>query len=264
MQTSTGNLPLRTDDEAMAQVAALIQRARRAQSAINDYTQAQADDLAVACGWAIMEPERNRKLAEVAVHDTGLGNVADKITKNYRKTLGLLRDLQRARSVGVVSENRELGLVEFARPVGVVAAITPSTNPGATPANKIINALKCRNAVIVAPSPKGVGTCKMLLGYIHDELERIGLGRSIAEGLVQMLPTPVSKALTHALMMQADLVVATGSQANVRAAYLSGTPAFGVGAGNVASIVDASADLKAAVERIMLSKTFDNATSCSS
>lgn len=264
MQTSMGNLPLRTDDEAMAQVAALIQRARRAQQVVNDYTQAQADDLAVACGWAIMEPERNRKLAETAVRDTGLGNVADKITKNHRKTLGLLRDLQRARTVGVVSETPELGLIEFARPVGVVAAITPSTNPGATPANKIINALKCRNAVIVAPSPKGVGTCELLLGYIHDELERIGLDRSVAEGLVQMLPTPVSKALTHALMMQADLVVATGSQANVRAAYLSGTPAFGVGAGNVASIVDASADLKAAAERIMLSKTFDNATSCSS
>src|SRR5690606_5992699 len=248
----------------MEQVAALVQRARRAQEAINDYTQAQADDLALACGWAIMEPDRNRTLAETAVQDTGLGNVADKITKNHRKTLGLLRDLQHARTVGVVAEYPDLGLVEFARPVGVVAAITPSTNPGATPANKIINALKCRNAVIVAPSPKGAGTCEMLLGYIHDELERIGLDRSVATGLVQMLPTPVSKALTHALMMQADLVVATGSQANVRAAYLSGTPAFGVGAGNVASIVDASADLTAAAERIMLSKTFDNATSCSS
>ena len=264
MQTSTAPLPLRTDDQAMAQVAALIQRGRRAQQAINNYTQAQADDLAVACGWAIMEPERNRALAEIAVWDTGLGNVADKITKNHRKTLGLLRDLQKARTVGVISEDPERGLIEFARPVGVVAAITPSTNPGATPANKIINALKCRNAVIVAPSPKGVGTCQMLLGFIHDELERIGMSRDLAEDLVQMLPTPVSKALTHALMMQADLVVATGSQANVRAAYLSGTPAFGVGAGNVASIVDASADLKATAERIMLSKTFDNATSCSS
>ena len=264
MQKSPSVLPLRTDDQAMAQVAALIERARHAQQAINDYTQQQADELAVACGWAIMEPERNRNLAELAVRDTGLGNVADKITKNHRKTLGLLRDLQTARTVGVVSENPELGLIEFARPVGVVAAITPSTNPGATPANKIINALKCRNAVIVAPSPKGVSTCQLLLGYIHDELERIGMDRSLAEGLVQMLPTPISKELTHALMMQADLVVATGSQANVRAAYLSGTPAFGVGAGNVASIVDASADLAAAAERIMLSKTFDNATSCSS
>ncbi|NYT80804.1 aldehyde dehydrogenase family protein [Alcaligenaceae bacterium] len=264
MQTSPAQLPLRTDPESMEQVAALVQRARRAQEAINDYTQAQADDLALACGWAIMEPDRNRTLAETAVQDTGLGNVADKITKNHRKTLGLLRDLQHARTVGVVAEYPDLGLVEFARPVGVVAAITPSTNPGATPANKIINALKCRNAVIVAPSPKGAGTCRMLLGYIHTELERIGMERELAEGLVQMLPTPVSKALTHALMMQADLIVATGSQANVRAAYLSGTPAFGVGAGNVASIVDATADLAAAAERIMLSKTFDNATSCSS
>lgn len=264
MQLSSAPLPLRTDEQAMAQVAELIERGRRAQRAINDYSQAQADDLAVACGWAIMEPGRNRQLAEIAVRDTGLGNVDDKITKNHRKTLGLLRDLQKAKTVGVIAEDPERGLVEFARPVGVVAAITPSTNPGATPANKIINALKCRNAVIVAPSPKGVGTCQMLLGFIHDELVRIGLSRELAEGLVQMLPSPVSKALTHALMMQADLVVATGSQANVRAAYLSGTPAFGVGAGNVASIVDATADLTAAAERIMLSKTFDNATSCSS
>lgn len=264
MQKPTANLPLSTTDDAMEQVAALVARARRAQKAIDNYTQAQADDLAVACGWAIMQPERNRSLAERAVNDTGLGNVADKITKNHRKTLGLLRDLQTARTVGVISENPELGLIEYARPVGVVAAITPSTNPGATPANKIINAVKCRNAVIVAPSPKGVGTCRLLLDYIHDELERIGLARDVAESLVQMLPAPVSKALTHALMMQADLVVATGSQANVRAAYLSGTPAFGVGAGNVASIVHASADLRLAAERIMLSKTFDNATSCSS
>src|SRR5690606_566757 len=185
-QTSTAPLPLRTDDHAMAQVAALIQRGRRAQQAINNYTQAQADDLAVACGWAIMEPGRNRMLAEIAVRDTGLGHVADKITKNHRKTLGLLRDLQKARTVGVISEDPEKGVIEFARPVGVVAAITPSTNPGATPANKIINALKCRNAVIVAPSPRGVGTCQMLLGFIHDELERIGLDRELAEGLVQM------------------------------------------------------------------------------
>jgi sulfoacetaldehyde dehydrogenase len=91
----------------------------------------------------------------MAVRDTGLGVVEDKVTKNHRKTLGLLRDLKGAKSVGVIAEYPELGIVEIARPVGVVAAITPSTNPGATPANKIINALKGRNAVIVAPSPKG-------------------------------------------------------------------------------------------------------------
>ena len=89
------------------------------------------------------------------MRDTGLGNVADKIAKNRRKTIGLLRDLHGAKSVGVITEDRERGLIEIARPVGVVAAITPSTNPGATPANNIINALKGRNAIILAPSPKG-------------------------------------------------------------------------------------------------------------
>ncbi|MDQ6628712.1 MAG: aldehyde dehydrogenase family protein, partial [Pseudomonadota bacterium] len=152
------------------------------------------------------------------------------------------------------------GIVEIARPVGVVCAITPSTNPGATPANKIINALKGRNAVIVAPSPKGWSTCARLIAFIHAELDRIGAPRD----LVQLLPAPVSKQSTQALMRQCDLVVATGSQANVRAAYASGTPAFGVGAGNVAGIVDESADIGLAADRIVRSKTFDNATSCSS
>jgi len=260
---SPADLPLPTDDVSMAKVAELIQRARVAQKAIESYSQEQIDELCLAAGWAIMEPRRNRELAELSVQDTGLGNVEDKVMKNQRKTLGLLRDLKGARSVGVIAEYPERGLVEIARPVGVVAAVTPSTNPGATPANKIINALKCRNAVIVAPSPKGASTCQRLLGHIHDELERVGLAREIAQDLVQMLPSPVSKALTHALMMQADLLVVTGSQANVRAAYRSGTPTFGVGAGNVACIVDSSADLPGAAEKIVMSKTFDYATSCS-
>jgi hypothetical protein len=100
--------------------------------------------------------------------------VEDKITKNHRKTLGLLRDLKGAKSVGVIAEYPERGIVEIARPVGVVAAITPSTNPGATPANKIINALKGRNAVIVAPSPKGASTCAALVGYVNAELAKVG------------------------------------------------------------------------------------------
>ena len=111
--------------------------------------------MALAAGWARMGPARNRLLAEMAVRDKGCGNVDDKVLKNYRKTLGLLRDLKGAKSVGVIAEYPERGIVEIARPVGVVAAITPSTNPAATPANKIINALKGRNAIIVAPSPKG-------------------------------------------------------------------------------------------------------------
>ncbi|MCI4428042.1 MAG: aldehyde dehydrogenase family protein [Burkholderiales bacterium] len=241
-------------------VAELVAKARAAQRIANGYDQARVDELVVAAGWAIIEPGRNRELAELAVADTGIGNVDDKVRKNQRKTFGLLRDLQGARSVGVIGEDPALGLVEVARPVGVVCAITPSTNPAATPANKIINALKGRNAVIVAPSPKGWATCARLIAFVHAEFSRIGAPHD----LVQLLPAPVSKESTAELMRGCDLVVATGSQANVRAAYASGTPAFGVGAGNVASIVDASADVQLAAERIVRSKTFDNATSCSS
>jgi len=240
-------------------VAELVARARAAQRIYEDWSQAQVDMAVTAAGWAIMEPARNRELAELAVADTGVGNVEDKVRKNHRKTLGLLRDLQGAGSVGVIAEDPARGIVEVARPVGVVCAITPSTNPGATPANKIINALKGRNAVIVAPSPKGWTTCARLIEFIHAQFERIGAPRD----LVQVLPAPVSKASTAELMRACDLVVATGSQANVRAAYASGTPAFGVGAGNVASIVDETADPVQAAEHILRSKTFDNATSCS-
>ena len=241
-------------------VAGLVAKARAAQRIANGYDQARVDELVAAAGWAIMEPARNRELAELAVADTGIGNADDKVRKNHRKTFGLLRDLQGAKSVGVIGEDVAKGLIEIARPVGVVCAITPSTNPAATPANKIINALKGRNAVIVAPSPKGWATCERLIQFVHAQFTRIGAPHD----LVQLLPSPVSKESTAELMRQCDLVVATGSQANVRAAYASGTPAFGVGAGNVAAIVDESADVQLAADRILRSKTFDNATSCSS
>jgi sulfoacetaldehyde dehydrogenase len=241
-------------------VASLIERARAAQARYERYSQAEVDEVVSAAGWAIVKPENNRRLAELAVADTGLGNVADKVAKNERKTLGLLRDLQGARSVGVIAEYPELGIVEIARAAGVVAALTPSTNPAATPANKIINALKGRNTVIVAPSPKGWSTCALLLEFIRAEFAKL----DAPAGLVQMLPAPVTKDTTQELMRQADLVVATGSQANVRAAYSSGTPAVGVGLGNVAVVVDESADLADAARKIRESKCFDNATSCSS
>ena len=245
---------------AHAVVAELVRRARAAQAVSARYSQAQLDEVTLAAGWAIMEPGRNRELAELAVKDTGLGNVADKITKNHRKTLGLLRDLAGSQTTGVIAEHADTGITEIARPVGVVAAVVPSTNPGATPANNVINALKCGNAVILSPSPKGYTTCAKLVAYVHAELKRVGAPLD----LVQMLPSPVTKASSTELMRQADLVVVTGSQSNVRAGYSSGRPALGVGAGNVAVIVDAGADVNDAAAKIMASKTFDNATSCSS
>ncbi|WP_053570829.1 acylating sulfoacetaldehyde dehydrogenase [Caballeronia cordobensis] len=247
-------------DTNEADVKRIVERARAAQRRFEQAGQETLDTAAAAAAWAIMEPQRNRRLAELAVRDTGLGNADDKFRKNHRKTLGLLRDLHGVATTGVIARDEERGIVEIARAAGVVAAITPSTNPAATPANKIVNALKCGNAVIVAPSPKGYSSCALLIDFIHAEFAKAGLDRD----LVQMLPQPIGKAATAALMKLADLVVATGSQANVRMAYTSGTPAFGVGAGNVASIVTARAHPDDAAQKIALSKTFDNATSCSS
>ena len=241
-------------------VAGLVARARAAQKIFARSTQEQLDEAATAVGWAIMNPAHNQALAELAVKDTGLGVVADKLAKNHRKTLGLLRDLQGAKTTGIIAHYPERGITEIARPVGVVAAVVPSTNPAATPANNIINALKCGNAVILSPSPRGTSTSTLLLQYVHAELKRVGA----PDDVVLQLPAPVTRELTAELMKQADLVVVTGSQNNVRAGYSSGTPALGVGTGNVAVIVDDSADCADAARKIMASKVFDNATSCSS
>jgi sulfoacetaldehyde dehydrogenase len=252
--------PARNPGTAANIVAALVAKARAAQKIFARSTQEQLDEAATAVGWAIMNPAHNQALAELAVKDTGLGVVSDKIAKNHRKTLGLLRDLKSAKSTGIIADYPGRGITEIARPVGVVAAVVPSTNPAATPANNIINALKCGNAVIVAPSPKGHSTSTLLLQFVHAELKRIGAPAD----LVQQFSAPVTRELTAELMKQADLVVVTGSQNNVRAGYSSGTPALGVGTGNVAVIVDDSADCADAARKIMASKVFDNATSCSS
>jgi sulfoacetaldehyde dehydrogenase len=245
--------------EAAEAVADLVARARTAQAVFETFDQRRVDDVVDAVAWAIVEPGRARELADLAVRDTGLGNAGDKLTKNRRKTMGTLRDLQGAPSVGVVAEHPELGITEYAKPMGVVAAVCPSTNPAATPANKTMMALKGRNAVIISPSPKGLSTCRLLVQYIHEQLDKVGAPRD----LVQFVDRP-TKELTYELMRQADFVVVTGSQKNVKAAYSSGTPAIGVGVGNAPVIVDADAELPEAAHKIALSKTFDYATSCSS
>ncbi|WP_308918325.1 acylating sulfoacetaldehyde dehydrogenase [Jannaschia sp. LMIT008] len=245
----------------LAEIDAIVARARAAQRRYErDGSQELYDRAAAAAAWAIMEPERNRTLAELAVRTTGLGNVPDKVTKNHRKTLGLMRDLAGAKTFGVVRDDPETGITEIARPLGVIGAVVPSTNPGATPANNVVNALKCGNAIVVSPSPKGVPTCEALLGYVHAEFAKAG----IDPDLVQMVPGRGSKERTQRLLEVADTIVVTGSQNNVRRAYTSGTPALAVGAGNVAVIVDETADLGDAAAKIADSKCFDNATSCSS
>ena len=243
------------------EVDLLVERARIAQAKFEKNGSQHLFDIACqAVGWALMEPKQNQRLAELAVRETGLGNVSDKIKKNHNKTLGLLRDIKSVKSFGHVSEDKEKGLSIYLRPKGVVAAIVPSTNPLATPVNNIINALKCGNSIIVAPSPKGAQPLKELLVLIHENLSVIGLDKD----LVQMVPMPPSKEKTNKLMQLADMLVVTGSQNNVKAGYSSGTPALGVGQGNVVTIIDETADVQAAAAKIAISKTFDNATSCSS
>ena len=241
-------------------IETIIKQAKAAQTEFETAGQEVVDELITGLAWALLEPGTNRSLSNQAVHDTGLGNADDKFTKNYRKTLGLLRDLKNAPSVGVIKEFPEKGLVEIARPVGVVGAVTPSTNPIATPLNNTLNAIKGRNSIILAPSPKGDAVCELIVEILQKVLVRLGH----PEHLIQKISSPASKEATNKLMQSVDMVVVTGSEKNVSSAYRSGTPAIGVGVGNVAVIIDETADLASAASKVVTSKTFDNATSCSS
>ncbi len=241
-------------------IGALMINAQRALAEFRGADQQRVDEAVTAIAWSLYEQNNARELARLAVQDTALGNVEDKITKNRRKTFGTLRDLLRVRTVGVIERDSERGIVKYAKPVGVVGALTPSTNPAATPVNKCMMAVKGCNAVIVAPSPAGWNTTNRAIELMRVGLKTVGAPKD----LIQVLPAPVNRAMTAQLMREVDLVVVTGSQNNVRGAYSSGTPAIGVGVGNVPVIVDDTADLHRAAKLIQMSKTFDNGTSCSS
>ena len=247
-------------EDEIAIIGNLVSRAKSAMKSFENDSQSRVDEAVTALAWSIYKPENAKHLAELAVEDTGLGNVQSKIIKNTRKTFGTLRDLLRAKTVGIILEQPEIGLVQFGKPVGVVGAVCPSTNPAATPVNKAMMAVKGGNAVIIAPSPAGVHTTAKTVNLMRNELKK----SSHPQDLVQILPKPVSKELTEQLVKQVDLAVVTGSQNNVSRAMRSGTVTIGVGAGNVPVIIDSSADLADAAQKITASKIFDNSTSCSS
>lgn len=257
---ATTERPRTASSEPGAIARDLVERARAAMDAFANDDQDTLDTATRAVAWALYQEDNARRLAEEAVRVTGLGDVESKVVKNRRKTFGTLRDLLRAKTTGIIAEQPELGIVQYAKPVGVVCAVTPSTNPSATPVNKTMMAIKCGNPTIIAPSPLAWPVTNATVDLMRAELARCGL----PEDLVQILPEPVSRRTTMALMQACDLVVCTGSQNNVRAAYSSGTPAIGVGAGNVPVIIDETADLADAAAKIAQSKCFDNATSCSS
>ena len=246
-------------------VTAAVERARAAQRAIEHYDQEQVDDLVTAIAYRATRPEVATELARLAAEQSGLGNADDKTRKILRKTTGTLADLKGAPSVGVIAVDETRGVTTIAKPMGVIACILPSTNPGATPINNMMITLKGRNAVILAPHPKGEATCAESVRLARIELAKLGA----PEDLVQMVSLAAEnkeagKAIASELMTHCDYSLVTAGPANVDLAYRSGTPSHGVGVGNAPVIIDETADVDAAVEKIVMSKTFDHATSCSS
>lgn len=241
------------------EVAAMMERARVAQASIAHYTQEQVDELITAMVYSVAREDRSEEIARFTVEETQLGNYEGKYLKIHRKTRATLLDIIHDKSVGVIEELPERNIVKIAKPVGVIGALSPSTNPEATPVIKGISAVKGRNAIIIAPHPRAKLTNKKICDYMRDALERCGAPAD----LVQSIDVP-SLDKTNQLMAQCDRILATGGEAMVSAAYSSGTPALGVGVGNAVITVDDTADLDEAADKIRTSKTLDLAASCSS
>lgn len=236
-----------------------IDKARAAQKQIENYTQEQIDQVCVAIGWEVYNDENISKLANKAVEETKMGNVSDKILKHKNKVLGVLDDIRDKKSVGLIEVDEDKKIKKYAKPVGVVGALTPVTNPTATPASNAVTILKGRNAVIFAPHPKAKISSKMAVDFMREGLKKV----NAPVDLIQIIEEP-SIELTNELMKQVDIILATGGGAMVKAAYSSGRPAYGVGPGNSVQIVAEDAHVKDAAAKIYLSKKFDYATSCSS
>ncbi|MFT7246142.1 MAG: sulfoacetaldehyde dehydrogenase [Candidatus Azotimanducaceae bacterium] len=246
-------------NEDAIEISNIIARARAAQAQIENYTQEQVDQLIRAMVWSCAQPGVAEKIAQHTLDETELGDYNGKFLKISTKTRAALMDIIDDKSVGIIEEDIERNIVKIAKPVGVIGALSPSTNPEATPVIKAINAVKGRNAIVVAPHPRAKLTNKMIIDNMRAALVKMGAPAD----LVQDVGT-VSIEKTNELMKQCDLILATGGAAMVGAAYSSGTPALGVGAGNAVITVDETADLADAAEKIRISKTLDLAASCSS
>ena len=251
-------LKIETSSDA-EQISALIARSRKAQEQIANYTQEQVDALIRAMVWAVAKPGVAEMIARHTVEETQLGNYEGKYLKIFRKTRATLMDIIDDKSVGVIEEDAVRNIVKIAKPVGVIGALSPSTNPEATPVIKAICAVKGRNSIIVAPHPRAKLTNKLICDLMREAIVKMGAPADI----VLSIDVP-SIEKTNELMRQCDRILATGGAAMVTAAYSSGTPALGVGAGNAVITVDETADLDDAAEKIRLSKTLDLAASCSS
>jgi sulfoacetaldehyde dehydrogenase len=246
------------NEEARNYIAGLIERSRDAQKSIEFAGQEEVDDLVRQLGWASVQPEFKQKLAEKLVEEAGMGYVPHKVAKIDTKVKGAVRDMKGKKSTGIVEENEELGLVKIAKPMGVIGALAPVTNGEATPIVKALFAIKTRNSIVIAPHPRAVQTNTMAVDLLRKILKERGYPEDLIIGVDK-----VSVDASKELLRQCDMNLATGGPGMVKEAYSSGTPSQGVGAGNAVSIVDETADLAETADKIMRSKTFDYATSCS-
>jgi len=259
MNQKMSTAPITEPDLEAAEVAELVARSRAAQKQIENYTQEQVDRLITAMVWAVAKEEVAERIAQHTVDETQLGNYDGKYLKIFRKTRSTLMDIIDDKSVGIIEELPERNIVKIAKPVGVIGALSPSTNPEATPVIKAISAVKGRNSIIIAPHPRAKLTNKMICDLMREAIVKMGAPAD----LVLSIDVP-SVNKTNELMKQCDRVLATGGGPMVKAAYSSGTPALGVGVGNAVITVDDTADLEDAAEKIRISKTLDLAASCSS
>lgn len=236
----------------------IMDRARAAQKQIEFYSQEQVDDMCQRIAWATIQEDFVDKLVTLAVEETGMGDYPSKYAKMMNKVRGGWFGMKGEKSVGVIEEDESRGLIKLAKPVGVIGALVPCTNCEATQVLKAMSALKTRNAIVLAPHPRAVKTNKMVVDYMRNVLEQNGYP---ADLIISM--DEVSMENSQAVMEQCDLILATGGGGLVKAAYSSGTPAYGVGAGNAVTIVDDTQDMAVVADKIKRSKTFDQATSCS-
>jgi sulfoacetaldehyde dehydrogenase len=236
---------------------ALLDRARVAMAAIDHYDQAAVDRLCRAVAWATANEQTFGRLTRMSVEESGMGS-AEGVPARRWKILGILRDALRTKSVGVIEEIPEKGIVKYAKPAGVIAGLLPVTNPLVTMVNMAINALKCRDAVIFSPHPMSKKTALEIARVLRAALKKQGA----PEDLMLCLDRPTIP-LAQELMSICDLTIATGGTAMVKAAYGSGKPAYGVGAGNATVVIDETADLADAAMNTRISKTQNHGSGCS-
>ena len=236
----------------------MLEKARKAQAIVEHWPQDKVDEMVKAAAWEMIKPEHAEECAKLAAQETKMGVYEDKYAKHRNKVLGALRDMEGQQSTGIVEENKEKGIFKVIKPIGVIFAPTPCTNPTATPAVKSIFALKSRNAIIFAPHMLARRCSGKTVEFARAGLKKVGA----PEDLIQIMDKPYIEDIQK-MMSMCDLVVSTGGTQSVIAAYSSGKPALGVGAGNSVMIVDETVDVDAAAAKIVASKTFDNATSCS-